>query len=328
MSTTVNDIRIEGLRVAYPARDGLGVLALRGVDLRIAAGEVVGIAGESGCGKSTLASMLLRLPGDAAIVQAGRILFRDTDILALSERQMRDLRGQSIAMVFQDPFTALNPLLTVGRQLIDVQHRSAADAAAKTGAALAALREVQIAEADRVFKMHPHELSGGMLQRICIAMALLVRPVLLVADEPTTALDVLVEAEIVQLLRKFRETTGAAVLVVSHQLDVLGALCDRLAVMYAGQIVEEGRLGDVVGSPRHPYTRALLGCDPMRMPAGTRPLPTIPGKVSRLDADPPGCAFVGRCGAAAQDCSLHPPPVRISDGVLTRCHLAAGAADA
>lgn len=328
MKTPVKEIRIEGLRVAYPDSHGRSILALRGVDLHIAAGEVVGIAGESGCGKSTLASTLLRLPGDAAVVQAGRILFGETDILALSERQMRDLRGQGIAMVFQDPFTALNPLLTVGRQLVDVQHRSSADLAAKTGAALAALREVQIAEADRVFKMHPHELSGGMLQRICIAMALLVKPVLLVADEPTTALDALVEGEIVQLLRNFRESTGAAMLVVSHQLDVLGALCDRLVVMYAGQVVEEGRTGDVLGSPRHPYTRALLGCDPVRLPAGTRPLPTIPGKVSRLDADPAGCAFVGRCGSALQVCSLRPPAEHVVDGVLNRCHLATGAADA
>lgn len=323
----LTNIEIRNLKVSYTSDDGRDVLALRDVSLTISPGEIIGVAGESGCGKSTLVSTLLRLPDDPARIRGGRVVMGALDILQLSQPAMRELRGRDIAMVFQDPFTALNPVLSIGQQLVDVQHRAAISRSERRAAALAALRRVQIADAARVMNLHPHEMSGGMLQRICIAMALLVRPALLIADEPTTALDALVETEIIDLLRNFRADTGAAVLVVSHQIDVLEALCDRLAIMYAGQIIEQGELRTVVDSPSHPYTRMLLECDPARLALGVRKLPSIPGQVARLHAEPVGCAFRGRCSQALPRCADTTPPARASDNREVRCHLPSGAAD-
>lgn len=321
------DISIENLSVSYDG-GGSGLLALRNVSLHIPRGRIVGIAGESGSGKSTLISSLLRLPDNPATVRGGKLMFGRTDILGLAEEDMRTLRGREVAMVFQDPFTALNPVLSIGQQLIDVQHREQYSRADKWSAAVSAMREVHIQNAAAIMKQYPHQLSGGMLQRVCIAMALLVRPSLLVADEPTTALDAVVEREILLLLRNFRITTGAAILLVSHQLNVLAELCDWLAVMYAGQVVEEGPLRAVLDSPQHPYTRLLLQCDPARLPARTRPLPTIPGVVSRLASEPAGCAFAPRCPVVEPRCSSVAPDARESGAQRVRCHLVKGIDDA
>jgi len=318
------NIDIRNLQVSYVGDDGRKLLALRDVSLTIASGEIVGVAGESGCGKSTLVSTLLRLPGDPANIFGGQVVMRGIDILQLSQSEMRELRGRDLAMVFQDPFTALNPVLTIGQQLVDVQHRMSIPRVARRAAALDALQRVRIADASRVMKLRPHQMSGGMLQRVCIAMALLVRPALLIADEPTTALDALVETEIIDLLQTFRADTGSAILVVSHQIDVLQALCDRLAIMYAGQIIECGELRTIIDTPRHPYTRMLLDCDPARLAAGARRLPSIPGQVSRLHAEPAGCAFVERCPRAVDQCANQVPPIQLDTSRFARCHLTPG----
>lgn len=316
-------IEVADLSVAYQGGNGAPLLqALRGVTMRAAAGEVVGIVGESGCGKSTLTAALIGLLPANAAVTAGEVRFHGTDIMALPEAGRRALRGRHIAMTFQDPMTAFSPVLTIGTQLTDFQHHLQDQGRrARRARAGAMLARVGIADAAAVLDRYPHELSGGMRQRAAIAAALLMSPEVLIADEPTTALDVTMEAQIIHLLRELRHDHNGAIIVVTHHLGVVGELCDRVYVIYAGEVVEEALVDDLYHAPAHPYTRALIACDPAHLRAHTPLLPTIAGRVPDLDPPPPGCAFAPRCAQASARCHrVAPPWVRVSASQGARCH--------
>ncbi|MDZ4729325.1 MAG: ABC transporter ATP-binding protein [Xanthomonadales bacterium] len=315
-----NNLDIEGLSISF-SNEGEELMALRQVSLSVPRHSIVGIVGESGCGKSTLISSIFRLPMENAIIKCGRIHVNGTDVLTLDEEEMNRLRGKEIAMIFQDPFTALNPVLTIGSQLIDIQYRQAISRKEKKQNVIAALQQVGIDRASDRFNQYPHQFSGGMLQRICIAMALLVKPTLLVADEPTTALDATTELQILALIREFHRSTGASVLLVSHHLSVIAELCDRVVVMYAGEIVEEGLSQDVFGAPLHPYTNLLMQCDPARIKEKARHLPSIPGTVSRVVKTSTECIFVHRCPQAVSRCSELVPETYSVEGRTVKCHL-------
>jgi ABC-type dipeptide/oligopeptide/nickel transport system ATPase component len=251
------------------------VQAVRRANLEIRSGEVVGLVGESGSGKSTLAAAIPGLLPASARIAGGDIAFKGRIITGTASIAQRDLRGDEIAMVFQDPMTSFNPVLTIGDQLVDFQSRIAGSRAEKYQRANAMLARVGIPDATLRAHHYPHELSGGMRQRAAIAAALLVNPSLLIADEPTTALDVTMEAQIIHLFHELRRDYGGGILIVTHHLGVVAELCDRVYVMYRGDVVEEGPVDDIFHSPRHPYTRALLACDPARLPERTFWLPVI-----------------------------------------------------
>ncbi len=294
-------LSVEGLSVTYPAERG-ALQALRGVSLTVARGEVLGIVGESGCGKSTLAAAMMNLLPKGARVTGGAVRLNGTDLLSLPPPAQRALRGGAMAMVFQDPMTAFNPVLTIGRQLADfVGAHDPARASAQRLAAM--LGRVGIPDPARCLGRYPHELSGGMRQRVAIAAALLIEPEVLIADEPTTALDVTMEAQILHLLRDLRASFNGGIVIVTHHLGVIAELCDRVAVMYAGEVVEAGPVDAIFHDPRHPYTRALLDCDPAVIKAGSGRLPTIGGHIPDLAALPPGCAFRPRCAMALPACT-------------------------
>jgi peptide/nickel transport system ATP-binding protein len=289
---------------------GRGTLkALRDVGLVIGRSQVVGLVGESGSGKSTLAyAMIGLLPKNTAGV-SGEIRLQGTDLLALGADAMRRLRGTRIAMIFQDPMTALNPVFTIATQLIDAQRRRHGDMArsALKARAEAMLSRVGISDARARMSQYPHELSGGMRQRVVIAMALLTEPELLIADEPTTALDVTIEAQIVELLKDLRSEISGSMVLVSHSLGLISELCDSVAVMYAGKIVETAATRDLFADPRHPYTQALLACeiDPTAAPGAE--LVTIKGELPNLVDVPAGCIFAARCPLRFEKCIEEPP---------------------
>ncbi len=313
-------LAVENLSISY-AGSGAPVQALRAAHLTARAGEVIGIVGESGCGKSTLASALINLLATNARVTSGSVKLRGRDILHLTEPEKRSLRGRHIAMVFQDPMTAFNPVLPIGAQLVDYQHHLALPRAEKRARARAMLGRVGIPDPGQVLKRYVHELSGGMRQRAAIASALLMTPEVLVADEPTTALDVTMEAQIIHLLRELRADHQGTILVITHHLGVVGELCDRVYVMYAGQVVEEALVDDLYHAPRHPYTRALIACDPAHLHSHTPILPTIPGHLPDLSQPPPGCSFADRCPQVTGRCrNTAPPWVRISASQSVLCH--------
>lgn len=298
------------------------VHALRNIGLRVHPGRIVGIVGESGSGKSTLAYAVMGLLAGNAEVVGGSVMFEGRDLLRLKPDEMRRLRGSRLSMIFQDPMTALNPVRSIGSQMIDVQHRDGSPRAVKRGRAVEMLRKVGIPDPDRRLRGYPHEFSGGMRQRICIAMALLVRPALLLADEPTTALDATLEVQIIRLLKSLQKDIGCSVLFVSHHLGAVAELCDDVAVMYAGEVVEYGTVREIFHDPAHPYTRALLRCDPGRIRERTRRLPTIPGEVPNLLGVPRGCVFRNRCPDAFAPCrDDRPAPLARSAGHAARCHL-------
>jgi oligopeptide/dipeptide ABC transporter ATP-binding protein len=312
-------LEVKDLSVTYATPRG-AVHALAHVDLTVPRGEIVGIVGESGCGKTTLISAVLRLlPGNASVTD-GSILFNGREVLAMGDGELRSLRGGGIAMVFQDPMTALNPVLSIGRLMTDVQFREQRSATEKRAAATAMLRRVGIPDAESRLDDYPHQFSGGMRQRIAIAMALLTNPSLLVADEPTTALDVTMEAQIIHLLRELRRDFAGSILFISHNLGLIAELCDQVAVMYAGEVVESGPVGALFHNPGHPYTQALLRCDPARIEQRTANLPTIPGEVPNLLAPPTGCVFADRCPEAIERCrTTVPAPVSLDPGHQARC---------
>ncbi|MFZ5711127.1 MAG: ABC transporter ATP-binding protein [Pseudomonadota bacterium] len=288
-------LSVENLSVDY-RWGGSVVHAVRGVSLSVAKGEVLGIMGESGCGKSTLAAAMINLLPNGAHVAGGTVRLNGADVFALPKEAQRRLRGRSVAMVFQDPMTAFNPVLTIGAQLADFTGAGDREAGAM-------LKDVGIPDPPRALRRYPHELSGGMRQRVAIAAALLVRPEVLIADEPTTALDVTMEAQIIHLFRGIRGRFDGALVIVTHHLGVIAELCDRVAVMYAGEVVEDGPADDIFHDPRHPYTRALLACDPAGVGPGTGRLPAIGGRIPDLSALPPGCAFAPRCGLVRAECA-------------------------
>jgi peptide/nickel transport system ATP-binding protein len=303
---------IRGLKTHFKTDDGW-LHAVDGVDIAIDAGETVCVVGESGCGKSVTAQSILRLlPSPPARVVEGSIRFEGQDLLALDDAAMRDIRGNRIAMIFQEPMTSLNPVLTVGYQIAEslVRHQAMgrADAEARAAEMLAL---VGIAEPARRVREYPHQLSGGMRQRVMIAMALACNPRLLIADEPTTALDVTIQAQILDLMRDLKSKVGAAIMLITHDLGVVAEMAERVVVMYAGRKVEEAPVEELFARPLHPYTRGLLGSMP-RLGAsaqGDTPerLSEIAGVVPSLREPIPGCAFAPRCTLATERCRAAAP---------------------
>jgi len=317
MSGTALEIR--DLTVAY--RTPAGVLpALRDVSLEVPEGTIVGVVGESGCGKSTLISAIIRLLAPNAGITGGEIRFQGRDLLGLSPDEMRALRGDRLSIVFQDPMTSLNPVLTIGRQMSDVQHRSKIRRVARDARSRRMLERVGIPDAGAQLRRYPHQLSGGMRQRVAIAMALMAEPALLIADEPTTALDATLEVQILGLLRDLQRDLGCSVLFISHHLGAIAQLCNAVAVMYAGEVVEYGATRDVFRDARHPYTRGLLACDPARIAQRTRELPVIEGSLPDLARLPRGCIFRGRCTVSIAHCSEQRPRLAGGDH-RAACHL-------
>ncbi len=314
-------LAIEHLSVEYTTAAG-PLHALRDVGIEVAAGEIVGLVGESGCGKSTLIQAILRLLAPNAKITAGRMVLAGVDLIGLDPEAMRKLRGDRMSVVFQDPMTALNPVLTIGRQMVDIQYRGREPRAQKRRRAIEMLKRVHIPDPESRFDQYPHEFSGGMRQRIAIAMALMAEPVLFIADEPTTALDATLEVATIELLKALQREIGCAILFVSHHLGVVAELCDRVNVMYAGEVVESGPVRPVFQRPQHPYTQRLLACDPARVHERTRHLPTIPGDLPDLVALPPGCVFADRCPKVFEPCRRAPPPaVKTAELEALRCYL-------
>jgi oligopeptide/dipeptide ABC transporter ATP-binding protein len=335
MAGTLLDVR--DLRVDFETEQGT-VRALFGVSFSVAPGETVGLVGESGCGKTVTALSVLRLlPTPPARIAGGQVFFRGEDLLALPERRMCEVRGKAISMIFQEPMTSLNPVLTVGDQVAEVF--TAHGACGKREAANRAvdwLRKVHLPDPSRRAREYPHQMSGGMRQRAMIAMALALSPSLLIADEPSTALDVTIQAQILTLLREMREQERMAVLLITHDLGVVHEFADRTAIMYLGRIVEIAPTADLFGGPLHPYTQGLLASLPGKRP-GERRLPSIPGTVPDLSAVPPGCPFADRCpfrqaardrfrsgeatGDALAVCDREDPPLfEYAPGHLAACH--------
>ncbi len=304
MTGTLLDIR--GLSVDYETARG-PLKALRDVSLTVPEGQIVGVVGESGCGKSTLIASILRLAPPNARVRSGQIVFGGRDLLRASDREMRALRGADIAIVFQDPMQSHNPVLSIGTQMIDIQHRDAVPKAEKRRRAADMLNSVGIPDANSRLANYPHEFSGGMRQRIAIAMALMSRPDLLIADEPTTALDATLEVQIIQMLKAMQSERRCSILFISHHLGVIAQLCDRVVVMYAGEVVEAGPVRKIFREPGHPYTRRLIECYPGRARTRARVLPTIPGELPDLVAPPRGCVFRDRCKDALPHCAEQRP---------------------
>ena len=310
---------IRNFSLEYDTSRG-SVRALRDISISVARGEIIGIVGESGCGKSSLAGAILRLlPANARTW--GGIFFQRRNLCELADSEMRDLRGARITAVFQDPMRAHNPTMSIGAQMADIQHREKISRVEKLERAESMLRKTGISEPGLRLRQYPHQLSGGMLQRIAIAMALMSRPALVIADEPTTALDATLEIRIIDLLRELQQDYGCSILFVSHHLGVVAELCQTVAVMYAGEVVESGVLHDVFNQPRHPYTRRLLECDPGRARQVLRRLPSIPGNVPDLTGLPAGCAFAPRCASALPKCASHRPPAFGGDEQLVSCWL-------
>ncbi|MDA7965458.1 ABC transporter ATP-binding protein [Ruegeria sp.] len=314
-------LEIDHLSVDYETARG-DLKALRDITFDIRKGEIVGIVGESGCGKSTLISSILRLTAPNTRFREGEVRFKGQDLLKASERQMRDLRGADISIVFQDPMQTHNPVLSIGQQMVDIQHRSKASKAEKLDRAAKMLGAVGIPDAQARLKQFPHEFSGGMRQRIAIAMALMSEPDLLIADEPTTALDATLEVQIIERLQELQSELHCAILFISHHLGVIAELCDRVVVMYAGAVVESGDVREIFHDPKHPYTRRLIDCDPGHIKERARVLPTIPGEVPDLANLPGGCIFRDRCDQAMPRCANEVPPLeQLREGHHAACWL-------
>jgi peptide/nickel transport system ATP-binding protein len=323
--TTENLLQIENLETAF-GREGRGPVAraVRGVSFGVKRGETLGIVGESGSGKSVTALSILRLIASPGRITGGQIVFDGEDLLMLSEKQMRGVRGARIAMVFQDPMTALNPTLTVGEQIAEtiLAHQKVTRAEA-WAQALDWLTRVRVSLPERRMRQYPHELSGGMRQRVMIAIAFSCRPTLLLADEPTTALDVTVQAQILDLMDELKAELGTAIVLITHDLGVVRERCDDVAVMYAGQIVEYASSAELFTDPKHPYTQSLLASLPDWRRASTgQPLPSLPGQPPALTAIPPGCPFAPRCPKRFAPCPIVVPAnTHLENNRTVRCLL-------
>jgi len=317
-------LEVNDLQVRFTTPEG-DVPAVRGVDFRLEAGQVLGIVGESGCGKTqSVLAMMGLLPGNARV--SGQVHFEGRSLLGLSEAELNRLRGHRLSMVFQDPMTSLNPYLRIGRQLTEVlrRHQGLSRRAARDQAQ-AMLEAVRIPDARQRLDQYPHELSGGMRQRVMIAMALLCHPALLIADEPTTALDVTVQAQILALLADLRQQLGTAIILITHDLGVVARLCDRVAVMYAGQVVESADVQALFSRPQHPYTQALMSSIPRLDRPLMQRLPSIEGAPPNPAFLPGGCPFHPRCPQRLPKCeTVAPPPTRVSVTHEARCHLLGG----
>ncbi len=314
-------LEVEGLRVQF-ASQGEIIRAVEDVSLTLAKGEALGIVGESGSGKSVTALSLMRLiRGPAGRITAGSIRFEGRDVLAMSDAEIRALRGREIAMIFQDPMTSLNPVLTIGRQITEVleTHLALSPAAARTRAG-ELLDLVGIPSASRRLDDYPHHFSGGMRQRVMIAMAVACQPKLLIADEPTTALDVTIQAQILDIIRNLQRELGTALILITHDLGVVAGMADRICVMYAGRIVEEGPTESVFADPRMPYTIGLLGSIPRLDRPDERRLTPIRGAPPMAVGAAAYCSFLPRCDYAAEPCAVRPELRHCAPGHRAACH--------
>lgn len=301
-------LEVEHLAVSFTTEAGC-FRVVDDVSFSLAPGQTLGLVGESGCGKSVTAlSLLGLLPQPAGKVEEGRALFQGADLLSLSPQQRYRLRGNKIAMIFQEPMTALNPVHTVGRQLMEVYelHRPELNKRQRRDAALIMLRQVGIPEAEARLTAYPHQLSGGMRQRVMIAMALACEPELLICDEPTTALDVTIQAQILRLIRELQQQNNMAVIFITHDLGVVAQICDQVLVMYAGRSAEQAGVFDIFERPRHPYTQGLLASIPRLDHPGKTELPVIGGQVPSLEELPSGCRFANRCPYMTEVCQQQP----------------------
>ena len=319
-------LSVEGLRTTFDTAAG-PLAAANEVSFSIARGETLGLVGESGSGKSVTAFSIIRLVQPPGRVTAGRVVFQGRDLLSLPEEDMRQVRGAGIGFVFQEPMAALNPVMRVGAHIAEALrvHGLASRTEARSRA-VDLLRAVQIADAERRVDDYPHQLSGGMRQRVMMAIALACRPPLVIADEPTTALDVTVQAQILDLLRDMKREFGISLLLITHDLGVIAETADRVAIMYAGRIVEQGPVRTIFRSPAHPYTRGLLASIPGGA-AGSR-LKAIEGTVPNLALLPPGCSFAPRCSERMPHCTTaFPPETGLGDAHMVRCYLYSATSD-
>ena len=319
-------LEVENLQTHFRTPDGIN-RAVDGVSFHVEEGETLAVVGESGCGKSVTANSILRLVPEPPGKIAGSIRFQGVDLLKLSDRAMRKVRGNDISMIFQEPMTSLNPVLTVGRQLgetLRLHQRVGKQEADER--AIEMLRLVGISEAKRRLDEYPHQLSGGMRQRVMIAIALSCRPKLLIADEPTTALDVTIQAQILDLMKDLKSKIGAAIILITHDLGIVAEVAERVMVMYAGRKVEEAPVAQLYRSPRHPYTQGLFGAVPKlgsSLDGSATRLAEIPGVVPSLKERLPGCVFASRCALATDLCRLAAPALELkAAGHFAACHYA------
>ena len=316
-----NILEIRNLVVSF-ASDGLKdrAVAVNGVDIDIPAGKTVGLVGESGCGKSVTSLSVMGLLADNGRVDSGEAIFGGKDLLKLPDKQLREIRGNRISMIFQEPMTSLNPVLTVGRQVDEaLRLHSGLDKAAARKRTIEIFEKVGIPEPERRYGCYPHQLSGGLRQRVMIGMAMVLQPDLLIADEPTTALDVSIEAQILRLMRDLQKDSGMSILMITHNLGVVAEICDWVYVMYAGEVVEKADVFTLFRACAHPYTRGLMASLPRMTPKGQR-LYNIMGTVPNLRAMPVGCRFSPRCEFATERCRSEKPPLTdLGDRHLCRC---------
>lgn len=313
-------LELDNLHTTFRTREG-DIHAVRGVSFQVQAGELVGIVGESGCGKSVTCKSIIQLLGSNGQIAGGSIRFQNDDLAQKTPQQMRAIRGNEIAMIFQDPMTALNPVLTIGKQMSEilVRNKKLSKKAAKA-ASIAMLEQVGIADADRRYGQYPHEFSGGMRQRVMIAIALSCNPKLLIADEPTTALDVTIQAQILRLLKSLQQQTQTAILLITHDLGVVAQVCSRVVVMYGGLVMEEGSVEDIFYRPAHPYTQGLLASLPRPNEVNHR-LSPIEGSPPGLLNPPPGCPFAERCPKRMAQCERRPAFYAIGESHRAACWL-------
>jgi len=312
-------LNVENLNVVIPTQGG-PLHAVQDVSFNVSKGETLCIVGESGCGKSVTALSLLGLLPKSATRSASRMTFDGKDMITMSDKQIRALRGDRLSMIFQEPMTALNPLHTLGRQLTDVYmaHRRG-DRKEARERAVYLLERVGIARAAERLGQYPHELSGGLRQRVVIAMALMCEPELIVADEPTTALDVTIQAELLRLLAELQKSMGLGMIMITHDLGLVSRIADRVVVMYAGQVIENAPAKELFENPKHPYTRALLGSVPNPSHPRMQPLPSIPGTVPSLVQKMEGCHFRDRCELASEECRVSIPLLEVGTEHAARC---------
>ena len=318
-------LRIRGLKTHFFTESGVAK-AVDGVDLDVLPGEVLGLVGESGSGKSVTALSILRLvPDPPGRIVGGEIWFKDRDLLALRWKDIRSVRGKEISMIFQEPMTSLNPVFTIGRQVMEIilAHEPATSRKEARTRSIAILTDVGIPDAATRMDQYPHELSGGMRQRVMIAIALALNPALLIADEPTTALDVTIQAQILDLMLELKARhAGGAILLITHNLAVVAETCDRVAVMYGGKIQEVAPVRDLFHNPLHPYTRGLLASLPRVDGERATRLTTIPGSVPDIHSLPVGCKFTTRCTERFEPCDdIEPPLIEVAPNHWVRCHL-------
>jgi peptide/nickel transport system ATP-binding protein len=310
---------IQGLTTHFFTRAGV-IKAIDNLSLRLQKGRVLGLVGESGCGKTVTALSILNLVPSPGKIVSGKVLFEGRDLLALSPQEIRTIRGAKISMIFQEPMTALNPVFTVGNQIAEVltAHQDISAQHARD-AAVELLRSVGIPSPEKRVEEYPHQLSGGMRQRVMIAMAIACKPLLILADEPTTALDVTIQAHILELLGKIQAEMGMAMILVTHDLGLIAERAHEVAVMYAGRIVEQTDTRELFANPQHPYSRGLMASIPRPTGAGKMRLRTIPGTVPRLYDLPKGCTFSPRCDIKTAQCVVEPELVEIKPGHFVRC---------